>query len=127
MNKLNVIFVVVALVIGLMVGYGLHGSSQSFGATSCGSITCLSGGLRLVTGNGGDFENDLPTVLNATTTFTTAATTTTLFLSTASKGWCSQFNATSSATVLNMTFAATSSAVTTGTGVIPVVAYGACN
>lgn len=61
-----------------------------------------------------------------------AVGTSTLYMlsSTPGKGFCMQFNATSSATVLNMTFLASSTASVTNifyAGVVPVIAYGACN
>ena len=57
---------------------------------------------------------------------TTATTTVSLLSSSASKGTCFQFNATSTNTVLNMTFAASTTAWTT-VGVAPIISYGACN
>lgn len=44
----------------------------------------------------------------------------------ATKGWCTEFHATSSNTLLNLTWAASTTAVTT-VGVAPIVRYGACN
>lgn len=63
---------VVALAILVILG-GLYAlgkqKSLSFGSTSCASITCLSGGLRLVSDAGGDFESDVAAVFNSTTNF----------------------------------------------------------
>lgn len=42
------------------------------------------------------------------------------------KGFCTEFNATSSATVLNLTYAASTTA-STAVGIAPIVRYGACN
>lgn len=70
---------------------------------------------------------DSTTTLAGNVTLTTTATTSIVALSTsATKGFCLKFNATSSATVLNMTFMA-STTLTQASGVVPVVAYGACN
>lgn len=41
-----------------------------FGSTACSSITCLSGGLRLVTDAGGDFEADVASVFGGTVSLT---------------------------------------------------------
>lgn len=61
-------------------------------------------------------------------TASSAATTTIKALSThATRGFCLQFNATSTNTLLNMTFLASTTAPTNGSGVIPTVNYGACN
>lgn len=58
---------------------------------------------------------------------TTTATTSLSLLSTSStKGVCIPFNATSTNTALNLTFAASTTAVSTA-GVTPVISYGACN
>ena len=56
----------------------------------------------------------------------TTGTTTTIFKSSsATQGYCVEFNATSSNTVLNRTYAASSTPSTAG--IISVVRYGACN
>ncbi len=51
------------IAISTLVGmFGVH--SNALGSTSCGSITCLSGGLRLVADAGGDFEVDIASVFS---------------------------------------------------------------
>lgn len=57
---------------------------------------------------------------------TTGTSTTFIKTSSATKGWCAEFHATSSNTLLNMTFAASSTDIST-VGVSPIVRYGACN
>ncbi len=57
---------VVALVILAIMGLSgvfNDNSKALFGSTSCGSITCLAGGLRLVTDLGGTFESDVAATL----------------------------------------------------------------
>lgn len=68
------------------------------------------------------------TFVGAVTLSSTAAATTTIkaLSGSATQGFCLQFNATSSNTLLNMTFAATTT-LTQASGVGPVVKYGACN
>lgn len=71
---------VVALVILAILGIsGFFGQKPEktnvFGSTSCGGITCLSGGLRLVADAGGDFESDVAAVFNSTFTSTSNVTT----------------------------------------------------
>lgn len=57
----------VALVIAGLLYFGGVGSKDSlFSATPCSGITCLAGGLRLVTDTGGDFESDVAAVFNST-------------------------------------------------------------
>ncbi len=65
---------VVALVIlAILIVLNMGGKSKTvFGSTACSNITCLSGGLRLVTGAGGDFETDVAAVFNSTMTAVTA-------------------------------------------------------
>ncbi len=109
---------VVALVILAIMGVSglLKGSAHLAGSTSCGSITCLEGGLRLVSDVGGDFESDVAAVINSTlrvTGLSTLAgvtmsgnltvTTTNAATSTASVG-CVQTVATSTATPIKMLF-----------------------
>lgn len=85
------------------------GTSNQFVVSEAGAITAV--GAVTSTGN---------------LTVTTTGTTTAKFLSTSTtKGYCQQFHATSSATLLNQTYAASSTASTVG--VIPVIRYGACN
>ena len=70
---------------------------------------------------------DSTSTLGGTVTLSTAATTTIVALSSsATKGLCLQFNATSTNTLLNMTFAASTTSVWVG-GVAPIISYGACN
>lgn len=65
-NYQIVIGIIVGLIVGAILGASLHSSNSNsiFGSTSCGSITCLSGGLRLVTDAGGDFESDVAAVFS---------------------------------------------------------------
>lgn len=58
---------VVALVIALITIFVPSSVKQSvFGSTSCSNITCLAGGLRLVSDLGGDFESDVASVFTST-------------------------------------------------------------
>ncbi len=59
---------VVALVVLAIMGLSgvLKSGAHLAGSTSCGSITCLEGGLRLVSDVGGDFESDVAAVINST-------------------------------------------------------------
>jgi len=108
MTKANIALVlaVAAIVIAGIAVLG-HGSKSLFGSTSCANITCLSGGLRLVSDAGGDFESDVAAVFNSTVNIVgsfTAATTTFSGGITAQKltltetVGCIQLNATSTAT-----------------------------
>ena len=66
----------------------------------------------------------------STITNTTSGTTTLTMVSGGNTGLCLKFYATSSATQVNMTFSATTTALTNNTtaaGIIPVIKYGACN
>lgn len=87
----------VALVIlALMFGMGLlhnvtTNGDQVVGSTACSSITCISGGLRLVADAGGDFESDVAALFSSTLSLGTNGTT----LSQLQKGTCSVIGATS--------------------------------
>lgn len=76
MTKVNIALglAVVALVITVYGFFGGHVEKALFGSTSCANITCLSGGLRLVTGAGGDFEADVASVFNGTFTLGSSGT-----------------------------------------------------
>ncbi len=147
----------IALVILAIMGLSgaLKDKSNLVGSTSCGSITCLAGGLRLVSDLGGTFEVDVASTISAAlnvTGLTTLAalvttgdatvgggtvtvTTTNTATSTATAG-CIQTYATSTATPvkLQLTLAAQaggsvySTSTNTGvTGIGGVVwAFGAC-
>lgn len=71
-----VLGIIAALIVGVVAGHYLtQSSSKGFlGATGCGSITCLSGGLRLVSDAGGDFESDVAAVVNSTLNVTGLST-----------------------------------------------------
>ncbi len=115
------------------------------GSTNCGGITCLEGGLRLVSDAGGDFESDVAALFGSTVgitgsvsitgSTTIAATTTVKSLNMTGRpafkslngAYCSEIFATSTATLGNITYAASTTAPTNGSGVIPLFAYGACN
>lgn len=93
-----------------------------------GAIT----GLTTITATGAVTASNLyasSTVeIDGAITASSAATTTIKAVSThATRGFCLQFNATSTNTLLNMTFMASTTAPTQGSGVIPTVNYGACN
>lgn len=66
-NKILTIGLLVAVVIAIG-GYLFPkvGGMNLFGSTSCANITCLSGGLRLVSDAAGDFESDVAAVFNST-------------------------------------------------------------
>lgn len=58
---------VVALVILAIIGVmKMTGTKAVFGSTACSGITCLSGGLRLVSDTGGDFESDVAAIFSST-------------------------------------------------------------
>lgn len=124
MNK-NYIYTGIVILI-LVLGYwAFHSSKTStFGATSCTSITCLSGGLRLVSDGGGAFESDVATSLTSTLAVT-ATTTLSDTVNFNNPGICINFYATSTATRMHMTASSTSlvNGVTTG---IMLIDYGAC-
>lgn len=106
---------VTALVVTLIV-FGLVGGFQSApkagGTTNFDALTLDSGDLTISSG-----------AVSVTSTGTTTAS----FLSTsATKGFCMSFNATSTNTLLNLTYAASSTAYTT-VGVAPIIRFGACN
>ena len=123
----------VILAIMLIAGFLGQNSKQLFGSTACSGITCLSGGLRLVSDTGGDFESDVATVLGSSLSVAglstlTGTTTEAAGLISTKASFCLELYATSTATKVKETFAATSTASAFGTGgVIPVVAYGTCN
>lgn len=133
-NKNAGVIAMVALVIAIVGVFTpvVKQVASQFGATSyCGDsqTTCLPS--MQFTGNQNtsvpSIQTDAGIVL-----FSSAATTTTKFYSTSStKGWCTELNATSTNTLLNMTFRATSTAATVGnifpSGIVPVISYGACN
>ncbi len=71
MNLIKEYAGVVALVIlAIMSLSGLVGHKGLTGTTSCGSITCLEGGLRLVSDVGGDFESDVAATFASTVNIT---------------------------------------------------------
>jgi len=100
----------VALVILAIMGIsGLFGGQKAlFGSTACSGITCLSGGLRLVSDAGGDFESDVAAVfastVNVTGLFTAAnvTVTTTNAATSTTKVGCIQTVATSTATPIKL-------------------------
>lgn len=103
-----------------------------FGSTSCGSITCLSGGLRLVTDAGGDFESDVAAIFGAAVTFNGNVTVTTSNIATSSlAAGCFQTTATSTATPIRFVIGQANFAATTTFGGVnggfPVLAqFGTC-
>lgn len=116
MNKTSVTYVIIALVIGAIIGYISHSSSPdaSFvgGAvtTDCGVTTCLSGGLRITSG-------DLSVVSTNSATSSIAV-------------GCYQTSATSTATIIHLTFGLPTNATSTTQAVnssgLVAWAYGAC-
>ncbi len=139
--------VVALIVLAIMSLSGLVGHKGLVGTTSCGSITCLEGGLRLVADVGGDFESDVAAVFNSTVNITGAVTagaisasslvvsglttltgTTTVgqsIVMTETTG-CIQFNATSTATVGHIVLNTGSTTAVATAGLIG-FAFGACN
>lgn len=69
------------------------------------------------------------TITSTGTITNTSTGTSTLFMKSTSavKGACTEFNATSSATVLNLTYAASTTISQSTVGVIPVIKYGVCS
>ncbi len=64
-NYIAICLAVVAIVIAVIAATP-HKVSTLFGSTACSNITCLSGGLRLVTDAGGDFESDVAAIFSST-------------------------------------------------------------
>ena len=139
-DKLTKTIAIVALltsfVVGLVVLTKTTNMNGGFGATSAGGLLAENY-LPFVLYNGGyNSAKDISTTAGlyggtlettGNVSVSTSGTTTLSLLSTsATKGLCIPLNATSTNTLLNMTFAASSTAVTT-VGVIPVIRYGACN
>lgn len=88
-------------------------SKAEFGAVGTRFPNGLAVGTASVTTAGGFFMNS------------TATTTLSLLSSSTTQGVCIPFNATSTNTLLNLSFGATSTATTVG--VEPIIRYGACN
>lgn len=87
-------------------------ASEPLGATGTRFPNGLAVGTASVTTAGGLFVRSA-----ATTTFSTLSTS-------ATQGFCQPFNATSTNTLLNLTYGASSSASTVG--IVPIIKYGAC-
>ncbi len=68
----GVIALVILAILGLMTLGGGGSKSGVFGSTACSNITCLSGGLRLVTDAGGDFEADVASVFSGVVSLTSS-------------------------------------------------------
>lgn len=135
----GVVALVVLAIIGLVHVFS-KGAGSLAGTTSCGSITCLEGGLRLVSDVGGAFESDIAATFASTVAITgattlTGSTTETAGISIAGRPaitvtnakFCMNIFATSTNTQGSVTFAASTTAPTNGSGVIAVFAYGACS
>lgn len=133
--KYSGVVALVALLCMFVYGF-MHKSSMTFGSTSCASITCLSGGLRLVSDAGGDFESDVAAVLNSTlhlvgagtfdsTLSVTATTTLSDTVNLNNPGICINFYATSTATRVHFT-ASTTAPLPTGAAGVMTFDYGAC-
>lgn len=106
----------VAVVLSLVAVVGINQSLQA-GAS----------GTRWPNGVSADTTSPIAGQLRGTSGLLTSTGTTTLQLlsTSATKGTCIPFNATSTNTLLNLSFGATSSATTVG--VEPIIRYGACN
>ena len=94
MTSLKNVWVALIAVAIIAIGAYYYPSVKSttnglFGSTSCGSITCLEGGLRLVTDAGGDFESDVAAVFGGTFTLGSSGTA----LSQLQKGSCNLLTA----------------------------------
>ncbi len=113
---------VVALIIAGIAYLG-HSSKTLFGSTACSNITCLSGGLRLVTGSGGDFESDVAALFGSTVGVT-ATTTLSDTVNLNNPGICVNFFATSTETVSHLV--ASTTATIEGIDGVMMFAYGAC-
>lgn len=118
--KENISLAVAAVAILLAVVTWFHlPVSPSVGAATTPGGMLLEQYTPVVQYNGG-IKTALPVALSSSAT-------TTLFVksSSTSQGWCTEFNATGTVTVENMTFAATTGP--SSFGILPVVGYGACN
>lgn len=134
----------VALVILAIMGLTHLFSTKSvsnFGSTSCGSITCLSGGLRLVADAGGQFESDIAAVFASTVSMAsqtvtgnvtvggtlgvTGTTTLAQSIVMTEPTACIGVNATSTATPGKIVFSTAGATTTFAGGVF--FQYGACN
>lgn len=122
MNKINIALGVafLALVVGF-IGLYQPANPASFGAgaspTNCADNTCLT-----------SLSVQGTMAISGTLSHTTTGTTTNIETSSsATQGFCQQFNATSSNTLLNITYAATSTTMTQASGVSGVIRYGACS
>lgn len=139
MNKATIALIVacLAIVIAGVAYFGIGKNVKLFGSTACSGITCLSGGLRLVTDAGGDFESDVAAVFASTAQFTgritanggVTVTTSNTATSTTSVG-CIQTTATSTATpirfVIGSVQAATSTFQGTNANFTVLAQYGTC-
>ncbi len=133
---------VVALVIlAILIVMNSGGNKNIFGSTACSGITCLSGGLRLVTDAGGDFESDVAAIFGgtvaasstlqatgATTLYSTLGVSATTTLSDTvnfnNPGICINLYATSTVTRLHMV--ASTTAPANGAAGVMTLEYGAC-
>lgn len=119
MTKENIALVIalIALVLG---GWNVS-EKMSFGAATAPTGMLIEQYVPVVQYNGG-IKTALPISILATGTTTEFKKS-----SSSTQGWCTEFNATSTNTVLNLTFTASSTAPTNGSGVIATVNYGVCN
>ncbi len=126
MNKTNIALVVavVAIVIAGLSLFGVHVQKSLYGSTACSGITCLSGGLRLVSDGGGDFESDVA-ALFASTVGVTATSTFSDTVNFNNPGICINFYATSTATRLHLV-ASTTATLPGGAAAVMTAEYGAC-
>lgn len=122
MTKENIIGALAVLAfIGVVFLLATRTPATDFGAATAPTSMLIEGYVPVVQYNGG-IKTALPIAM------TSAATTTLFVKSTATaQGWCTEFNATSTNTLVNMVFAASSTAPSTVGGLIPVITYGACN
>lgn len=120
-NTIKIIAIGIAgIVVGLILSAVIIPSSNSFGGVYELTARHFTGGFYA--GQSDQFSVTDAGVLSITSTGTTTPSFTS---SSATQGVCMQFNATSTNTLLNLTFAATTTQ-SQASGVGPVVKYGAC-
>jgi len=113
----------VAVVLGAMALVGVNNQSEFFGASGSRFPNGIS--ANNTSPVAGEVRGTTASLTGRMSVLTTGTTTTSFRSSSATQGYCVEFNATSSDTVLNRTYAASTTPSTAG--VISVVRYGACN
>lgn len=128
MKKENLSFAVSLIAIVIALGALLSGpTGMKAGAISptdgdATNLTAVTVSRGLAVGSASQFQVDSSGNIAVTGTATTSLS---LLSTSATKGACIPFNATSTNTLLNLTFAASTTAATT-VGVAPIIRYGAC-